>query len=543
MKVVVLGGGVAGLSAAHELVERGFEVEVVEARATFGGKARSVDVPGTATPGRRELPGEHGFRFFPGFYRHLPDTMSRIPLPGGGDVANNLVPATEMLLARHRAEDILLPSEPSDSFANMRAILGATTGTLGVSARETLTFAAKALKFVTSGMDRRLNEYEYQSWWDFIEADGQSASYQRFLAEGVTRSLVAMRADVSSTRTIGTIYLQMLRDLVDPNVDVDRLLNGPTNEVWIEPWVEYLRAQGVTFRPERRVERIALSGRDVTHAELDAAGTTESIEADYFVLALPVEVVVGLVTPELERAAPALGRLQHLQTAWMNGIQYYLDQDVRIAHGHGLYLDSPWALTSISQAQFWDRDLIDYGDGSVRGILSVVISEWDVPGLLHQRPAKECTREQIQEEVWYQLEVHLGDDDYNELAGAHVVSWFLDDAIVQPNPLETVNLEPLLINTVGSWDDRPESDVGLSNMFLASDFVRTHTDLATMESANEAARRAVNEIVSRTNLGAVCDVWPLHEWSVLAPLQALDDVLYARGMPHPFDVVGRIFGG
>ena len=31
-RVVILGGGVAGMSAAHELVERGFEVVVLERR-------------------------------------------------------------------------------------------------------------------------------------------------------------------------------------------------------------------------------------------------------------------------------------------------------------------------------------------------------------------------------------------------------------------------------------------------------------------------------------------------------------------------------
>ena len=32
-------------------------------------------------------------------------------------------------------------------------------------------------------------------------------------------------------------------------------------------------------------------------------------------------------------------------------------------------------------------------------------------------------------------------------------------------------------------------------MFLAADYVRTNTDLTTMEGANEAARRAVNCII------------------------------------------------
>ena len=37
----------------------------------------------------------------------------------------------------------------------------------------------------------------------------------------------------------------------------------------------------------------------------------------------------------------------------MNGIQFYLDDDAPIGRGHQIYLDSPWALTSVSQAQFW----------------------------------------------------------------------------------------------------------------------------------------------------------------------------------------------
>ena len=81
--VAVLGGGVAGLTAAHELVARGFDVTVVEARDRAGGKARSFPVPGSGTDGRADLPAEHGFRFFPGFYTHVPDTMRRIPAAGG----------------------------------------------------------------------------------------------------------------------------------------------------------------------------------------------------------------------------------------------------------------------------------------------------------------------------------------------------------------------------------------------------------------------------------------------------------------------------
>ena len=66
--VVVLGGGVAGLSAAHELIERGFEVEVYEALSIPGGQARNVAIGSSGNPGpigtRKDLPDEHGLRFF-----------------------------------------------------------------------------------------------------------------------------------------------------------------------------------------------------------------------------------------------------------------------------------------------------------------------------------------------------------------------------------------------------------------------------------------------------------------------------------------------
>src|SRR4051794_16057467 len=98
-RVLVLGGGVAGLSAAHELVERGFEVEVHEAKPVAGGKARTIYVPHTGADGRPDLPGEHGFRFFPSFYQHLPDTMKRIPVAGQRQgVYDNLVQASEFLI-------------------------------------------------------------------------------------------------------------------------------------------------------------------------------------------------------------------------------------------------------------------------------------------------------------------------------------------------------------------------------------------------------------------------------------------------------------
>src|SRR5579864_6193674 len=149
-RVVVLGGGVGGLSAAQELAERGFEVAVYERRPDFGGKARSIPVPNSATSGRKPLPGEHGFRFFPAFYKHLPDTMKRIPYGGNSTVANNLVHATRILVARAGLPSLdLLARLPQNCQDWIVALQGLLTG-IGVSDDEVLFFVDRLLVLLTT---------------------------------------------------------------------------------------------------------------------------------------------------------------------------------------------------------------------------------------------------------------------------------------------------------------------------------------------------------------------------------------------------------
>jgi hypothetical protein len=103
------------------------------------------------------------------------------------------------------------------------------------------------------------------------------------------------------------------------------------------------------------------------------------------------------------------------------------------------------------QRQFWRGfDFGQVGDGSVGGILSVDVSDWTMPSRRLGKIAMQCSREEVLDEVWAQLQDHLEDLDRG-----NVVLAFLDPAIEFPNPTQAANLEPLLVNTSGSWPDRP----------------------------------------------------------------------------------------
>lgn len=543
-RVAILGGGVAGLSAAHELAERGFEVVVYDRHHVPGGKARSWGKAGTGTDGRLDLPAEHGFRFFPGFYRHLPDTLRRIPFPNQPNgVLDNLVEAPRMAVARTNESLIVMPARFPQAVSDVRTALRAAVegSQLGIPPLEGMHFVDRLLALASSCEQRLLGEYEHESWWHFIGAAQRSRAYQRYLAIGLSRSLVACRAEEISARTGGTILLQLLFDMSTPDKPVDRLLNGPTNDVWIRPWMDYLRELGIQYFNKVEVQKLHCRGDRITGVTVydKASRRRQTITADYYIAALPVEVMQQLITDRMCNADPQLANVRRLQTAWMNGAQFYLRHDVPIVQGHTIYIDSPWALTSISQQQFWRNCIAQsYGDGTVGGILSVDVSNWDAPGILYRQPAKHCNPEQIKNEIWAQLQAHLNVRGARILDDADLVGWNLDRDIRDHkckdgrHTADCVDREPLLINVKGSWQHRPKAVTAIGNFFLAADYVRTYTDLATMEGANEAARRAVNGILDAAGSRASrCQLWPLQEPAVFTPLRALDRIVY-EARPH-----------
>ena len=559
-KVAILGGGIAGLSAAHELVRRGFEVEVFERKSIPGGKARSLPaappalvrtpfgapgVPARPTaPQGPPLPGEHGFRFFPGFYRHIVQTMREIPFGAGGTVADNLVDTAELKIAPSDRSSFnlpaMFPARPEELKVAVFTIIAELSGRVGIPLDDAVFFAGKMWQFLTSCEERRLVDYERINWWDFIEAGSRSPAYRMYFGNGITRSLVAAKARRASTKTIGSIFVQIVFDILLPGVAADRVLNGPTNDVWIEPWLSHLRGQGLTYHFDSDVRAIRCDHGRVQSVTVAVRNSLREVTADYFIGALPVERMAELISPQLLAVDPSLANLHALTeyVEWMIGIQYYLTEDIPIARGHIIHVDSPWALTSISQPQFWKHyDISKRNDGRVRGVLSVDISDWDVPGL-NGKEAQTCSRSEIALETWAQLKKSLNVGG-EILRDDHLHSWFLDpgliDADADANRFTShvdTNLEPLLVNYVDTWNLRPEAVTRVPNFFLASDYVRTFTDLATMEAANEAARRAVNGLLDACRSDADrCEIWNLQDPEVFLPFRAYDRTRYRQGLP------------
>jgi uncharacterized protein with NAD-binding domain and iron-sulfur cluster len=550
-RVIILGAGVAGMSAAHELVARGFEVEVYEMHPIAGGKARSVYV--ASARGSRPLPGEHGFRFFPAFYKHVTRTMREIParengrLVKGKTVYDNLEHAAGVIFDSIGEEPFALPIGFPQFIRSIRgtgllnfikqwlsAISHAHDANGKTPDSETDgygTFAERVWQVLTSCERRRTREYERLSWWDFTNAQEQRGDiYRRYLVQAMTRSLIAANAKDADAKIVGDIGVQVLAGLFRPDGGADRVLNGPTNEVWIDPWQRHLECQGVTFQFDTKVKRLKYNHHEqriegVTLVRVDRHGVEigQPYEygepGDYYIAALPVEAMAALLDDNrnkpLRDADPQFANIRQIRhnSEWMCGLQFYFKaplfepyiRDKALAKGHVVFLDSQWALTAISQPQFWQNyDQRDWGDGTVADIVSVIISDWNTKGL-NGKTAKECTQEEIEDEVLAQIANHLYDKREPD-AVKKLRDKFADEPCLDPDLLRLLpgqhpngdlwdNQARLFINKPNSWQLQPEATTKVANLFLAGDYVRTFTQLPTMEAANEAARHAVNGII------------------------------------------------
>ena len=165
-----------------------------------------------------------------------------------------------------------------------------------------------------------------------------------------------------------------------------------------------------------------------------------------------------------------------------------------------VFVASPWAITLVSQAQFWPEfNWSKAVKGNAKGLLSFIISDWFEPGIgpAKGKNASDCRNAtEIFLEVLYQVDMTYP----NLIDVSNIHSWFIDEDVIFGNNYPTRNLEPLMMNNLGSWWNRPDGpSTKLYNLFICGDYIKTNYQLASAEGANESGKYAANAILSASN--------------------------------------------
>ena len=276
------------------------------------------------------LPAEHGYRYFPCFYRHLFDTMRRTPIldekgrETGETAYDRLVatPATDVALSRDRVpaagcrdevtpEDEVekkrekrdpeaIPTRHPLSLEDFRTLLRIHLERMNICERDILQFQYRLLMFLTAS-DARRRTWEKLSWFEFLGAHepGRYSARMVQLLMDTPQALLAMNAAETEAHTQGLIYCQLLLDAL---TGADAMtLNGPTSKSWLDEWKRYLRRQGVRFFNARldsldwtpsgelipKVTLMKGAGPSVTAYLVDSDGVDVTIDGRRYLIPMP----------------------------------------------------------------------------------------------------------------------------------------------------------------------------------------------------------------------------------------------------------------
>ncbi|MEZ4469697.1 MAG: NAD(P)-binding protein [bacterium] len=206
------------------------------------------------------FPGEHGYRFFPSFYRHIFDTMRRTPVyersgyESTSTTLDNLVSTYQQVFAGEGAQAAFTRDRPASFEAFRREYVRMLTD-LGFEKRDITRLITRLFRYLSSSTERRAAEFEDLSWWDFLVGATPedrtprwtfSPDFERHL-KAAPQALVAMDATYGDARTQGNIVVQLLLDQFSAGGPTDSTLSGPTSTAWLELWKVHLQALGVQF--------------------------------------------------------------------------------------------------------------------------------------------------------------------------------------------------------------------------------------------------------------------------------------------------------
>jgi uncharacterized protein with NAD-binding domain and iron-sulfur cluster len=444
-KVVVVGGGLAGMTVAHELGKQGIDVMILEAALRLGGKA-GADLVG----GRYE---EHGNHFFPAWYVNTRRLLDELGL------ARSLVDLTRLhQLRRDRFPSFETLVSPT-LFRNIPRNVAA-----GVLRWTDAALLVYSLVDLACRRDGEADELDEISLGEFIRSRPYGFDAVEEAAEALVLKSIAISTSRMSALTKRTIVESWLR-YRNPMYSI---LDTNLQQAFIEPFEAQLRRLGCRIELGRRVERVVLDGRRVVGVQV---GEGARVPADVVVLATPPEVTACIADADVRRAATELSGIDRLESVPMASMSLYLDRPVPELPGeHVMLAHSRYALSFIDVAQIWP--------GYSGAALMFNIGD---PQPLHTHAPDEMVRLVIDELRRFVPAIHS-----EQICGYHM----------RPN-LDA----PLLMNTTGSWRHRPQpGPTRLAGLHLAGDYCRSAVNVASMEGAIASGLAVAAAILENTGL-------------------------------------------
>lgn len=439
MRVVVVGGGLAGMIAARECGRRGHEVVLLEKSVRLGGKAGS-DVKG----GRRV---EHGYHVFPKWYPNVRGLLD--------EIGTKLVDFDRYhYLVSGKFPSFVTVRGPSD----LGAIWHNTVKGI-LPWYQTILFFGFTIDLLSKSLSNKKLLDRVSQIGLMREAWYVTEEVAELNQENLLKASAIPAYDMSAmtAKNIGGYWLRQASPFLS-------VLPGDLQTTFIDPLERTLleTANPVTIRRETGVKSLDVEGSTIVSVTTESG---ETITGDAFVLATPFEVSRKFVDGKVFELDPTLGDMYWLEAQPMAAIHVRLSKKLdSLPKEHVFFHGGLYGLSFIDVAQIWK-------DHDVPTELSFIASNF--------APLSSLSNADATEMLLREIETYLPIDRAD-----------IQETVLNPN----VDV-PLFINTIGAWPNRPSPKSKLKNLYVAGDHVKNAIDLACMEGAVSAALEASRQLL------------------------------------------------
>lgn len=547
MHVAIFGAGVAGLTAAHELIKLGHVVTVYEANRDAGGFFRSARCPED-----NGMPSEYSWHGFGPWYHNTFDVMKDIQF---GDDTDETVydrclsrPVNFGIVGNERPADVadifskqklpLLLSVLLDKSFRMSLLDKLIWGyillkTWTANRRSHEVYALKLAADSFPGLSERAQRTWRSVFGPWVGSDWKNASLHH-VGRFFRKNILSGNHHQHKADDWGEAWFHGPRDGW-------LLLRGPSSEVWFDRWATYLKTKGVTFHFGKVLEQLITD----PDGRISLAVTNENtVKADAYVLAVSPFAAAEILarTPHLEAKdelrllRPLTAGVPHTQVGFRIGFDERVHWPVKRP---GVVLaDSEWNLTLCAQEEVWaPGESLGKGDNGEN-----ILSLWTGTACVSSENGRSvpsvdtCTKEEFLYECLQQIKRCRGLDflirkangvRFRSLNVVKMEAWH--EWTFSPDGIKA--RQPKWVNTTITQPFMPSQRTPVPNLVLAGAHTKTTADVWSVEAAVESGRLAAR------HLDPEVKVISQYEQPLLRVLSFVDDVLFRLMLPHLLDCV------
>lgn len=505
-KVVIIGGGIAGLSAAFLLTYvPNIEIIIYERESTFGGQARSMK--------SEKCYIEYSWRIFAQTYNNLHFIINEI---GARDnfrliekscVINNSDINYEELSVTHLLHLIV-------KYGSIKTVI-------------------KIAELFCMSKERVFNEYDNINALEYFD---NNIIIKVII--GPFLGLDAMKVSLSGLmKNIYSLFGQKIDYDFIPKTRV--LSKYPTQESLFKPWIEYLKRKGVKMITNTEIDNIKLD----INKDIDTIYTknNEIIKADAYIFSCSLQSIINIMETNKNlksyKITNNLNKLRDNLQLYFT-MNFYFNMEVGDDCTEMVITEMAW-LPIIQKKRTWKNNYLNNCNSKIKDVWNVGFID-NIEGISIKKKLSDCSKEEAIKEGIYQVSnskyiknilnrYNLTFDDI--FIGIETWYEFKNDKnnkLISTNPKYSLN--------TGNQKYMPDvqSDELPKNMFLSGYYVNSTKGGASMEASCETGLNAAVKSLEYLSINVPFKPFTYdtsYTIPICIPLTSIDSIIYKFNGP------------